>query len=120
MATSTCTGTDPPKVDDEIKWNVTCGVAEIPGKKTVTIMYTISDPAKHISWEWQHQTLDDGTKQHIAQMIAHDSSRGNRSKPVPDTIYSKLGPPKTSRESIYFKVKMTRKDGVSIEEFFNN
>lgn len=120
MATGTCNeGSQHEKGEEGIKWNVTCGVTEIPGKKTVTLMYTIPDHIDQITWDWQYQTNEDGSKQHIAQMLAHSSKRGNRSRPVPDPVFQKLGSIKKSRENKYFKVQITRKDNVSIEEYFN-
>ncbi|KAK7089983.1 hypothetical protein V1264_009851 [Littorina saxatilis] len=74
---------------DKIKYNVTCGLTE--EGKNVTLMYTIADPADHITWEWTHQETEDGSHQHTAVMTAHDSKRGHRSQPVPDDVYKKLG-----------------------------
>ncbi|XP_070173931.1 uncharacterized protein [Littorina saxatilis] len=97
---------------------LTCGLTE--EGKNVTLMYTIADPADHITWEWTHQETEDGSHQHTAVMTAHDSKRGHRSQPVPDDVYKKLGSPKKTKEDAYFKVKMKRKENVSVEKYFNS
>ncbi|XP_076453896.1 uncharacterized protein LOC143289014 [Babylonia areolata] len=103
----------------DIKYNVTCGVLE-EEKKSITLMYTVPDPKDHITWDWIHKLSEDGTSCHVAQMIAQDSKRGHRSRPIPDPVFKKLGSsPKKTRDGIYYKVKMSRKDEVSIEEYFN-
>ncbi|KAK7089985.1 uncharacterized protein [Littorina saxatilis] len=101
-----------------IKYDVTCGVNEEERKKVI-LMYEVDDPEGRITWEWTHQQKEDGSYQHTAEMTAHDSKRGHKSQPVPDEVYKKLGSPSKKKVSEFFRVKMSRKDEVSVEKYFN-
>ncbi|XP_076453887.1 uncharacterized protein LOC143289009 [Babylonia areolata] len=102
----------------DIKYNVPVGVNEYDDKKVI-LMYTIPDPPDRIDWNWITEQSEDGQTTHVAHMVARDSNRGHKSKPIPDQDFQKLGSKiSKSRSSIYYRVKIPRKDKVSIEKYF--
>ncbi|XP_076453898.1 uncharacterized protein LOC143289016 [Babylonia areolata] len=102
----------------DIKYNVTVGVNELNDKKII-LSYTIPDPPDRIDWDWIHQLSEDGQTTHVAHMVAWDSKRGHKSKPIPDQDFQKLGSKiGKSRSTMNYKVTIPRKDEVSIGKYF--